>query len=110
VAAGGGGKAVDIERGGTDVDAGIEGRSVAMLGAVLHHEDGSDVGEARLAGVTAVQDDPIDLGQSGVGACLDEAMTLFHRGFADDFVLGCGVEISFHFGFEIGLIALAFQK
>src|SRR5579885_3625619 len=107
MAAHGLGEAFDVEgRGGNEV-ARVEGRFVGVFDALLHPDDGLDMGEARLAGIALVGEDPVDIGGSRISSRLDAAMAFLHRGFDDQLGFGGGPEIVGDIGFEGRLVALS---
>src|SRR6266851_9501104 len=100
------GDALDVDWRGGDEKASIEGRAVGMLGPFLDFDDGLDAGEPRLARIAACRCYPIDILRGGVGPCLDAAMALLDRGFADQFFFGRGAKVVRHIGLERWLVAL----
>src|SRR5664279_4698382 len=107
MAAGGGGEALDVAGSRGYEIAGIEAAAIGIFGAGIDLDDGPDIGEARLARIVSIRDDPIYIAGSRVGARLDPAMALLDHGlFADEFAGGGGAEIVLDIGFEGGLVAL----
>src|SRR5579863_6880510 len=59
------GEPFDVERGRTDVEAGIAGAAVGEFGAIDELDDGLDAAEARLPRIAALRGDPVDEARSG---------------------------------------------
>jgi hypothetical protein len=76
----------------------------------MHFQDRFDVGEARLAGIAAVGDDPIDDARGRVSARLNATMAFLDRRLCDEFAPRRVLEITFDIGFERGLIALQSEE
>ncbi len=76
VAADGGGGAGGGKRRGGDVEALFAGGFAGLLDGGLDADEGGELGEAVLAGVTAVGEQPIDLVGDADPSGLDAAMVL----------------------------------
>ena len=105
MATGASGETFDIERRAGDVIARLEAATIPIFDAIVHLQDRLDVGEARLAGITAIGADPIDDAGGRVSPRLDAAVAFLERCLCDEFGLWRVPEITFDIGFERGLIS-----
>ena len=105
------GDALDVERRGGDIVAGIGAAAIGVFDAGIDLDDGLDVVEARLARIASLRCNPIDLAGGSVGARLDPAMSLLDGGlFADEFGGGGGAEIVLDIGLEGRLVAFEGER
>jgi hypothetical protein len=95
------GEPVDVENGSRDVEARLERAPIGVFDSRMDLDQKRlYVGEARLAWIAPLGENPIHFGRSRVGSHLNAAVCPLDRALADEFFRRSGTEVVFDLGFE----------